>query len=141
MMETIVQWATILSPIIAVLLAWWTSRSSAKESARQIAVMQENTFKEVERLQQLTKIQVETIAVNIEMQTILNSLIAQQADEERKGLQEVMSINNMTFQDMALRRFESQKPERNHKYMQAYIRELNRISSRIAQIKENLKES
>ena len=103
--------------------------------------MQENTFKEVERLQQLTKIQVETIAVNIEMQTILNSLIAQQADEERKGLQEVMSINNMTFQDMALRRFESQKPERNHKYMQAYIRELNRISSRIAQIKENLKES
>lgn len=141
MMETIVQWATILSPIIAVLLAWWTSRSSAKESARQIAVMQENTFKEVERLQQLTKIQVETIAVNLEMQTILNSLIAQQADEERKGLQEVMSINNMTFQDMALRRFESQKPERNHKYMQAYIRELNRISSRIAQIKENLKES
>ncbi len=140
-METIVQWATILSPIIAVLLAWWTSRSSAKESARQIAVMQENTFKEVERLQQLTKIQVETIAVNLEMQTILNSLIAQQADEERKGLQEVMSINNMTFQDMALRRFESQKPERNHKYMQAYIRELNRISSRIAQIKENLKES
>ena len=140
-METIVQWATILSPIIAVLLAWWTSKSSAKESARQIAVMQENTFKEVERLQQLTKIQVETIAVNLEMQTILNSLIAQQADEERKGLQEVMSINNMTFQDMALRRFESQKPERNHKYMQAYIRELNRISSRIAQIKENLKES
>lgn len=24
-MDTIVQWATILSPIIAVLLAWWTS--------------------------------------------------------------------------------------------------------------------
>lgn len=141
MMEAIVQWATILSPIIAVLLAWWTSRSSAKESARQIAVMQENTSKEIEHLQHLAEIQVETIAINLEMQTILNSLIAQQADEERKGLKEVMDINNMTFQDMALRRFESQKPERNHKYMQAYIRELNRISSRIAQIKENLKES
>ena len=33
-MDTIVQWATILSPIIAVLLAWWTSKSSAKNTAK-----------------------------------------------------------------------------------------------------------
>lgn len=31
---TIVQWATILSPIIAVLLAWWTCGSGARDTAR-----------------------------------------------------------------------------------------------------------
>lgn len=137
-METIVQWATILSPIIAVLLAWWTSRSSAKESARQIAVMQENTSKEVEHLQQLAKIQVETIAINLEMQTISNSLIAQQADEERKGLQEVMRINDFTFRDIELKRFESQKPERDHKYTMAYLKELKQLSQRLNQIKQQI---
>ena len=30
MVDVIVQWATIFSPILAVLLAWWTSRSSTR---------------------------------------------------------------------------------------------------------------
>ena len=33
---TIVQWATILSPIIAVILAWWTCRSGASDTAKLI---------------------------------------------------------------------------------------------------------
>lgn len=40
-MEAIVQWATILSPIIAVVIAIWASRSSAKETAKQIAAIKE----------------------------------------------------------------------------------------------------
>lgn len=40
-MDTIVQWATILSPIIAVLLAWWTSKSSTKENRKQIAALKD----------------------------------------------------------------------------------------------------
>ena len=35
-MGTIVQWATILSPIIAVLLAWWAVWSSSRDASRQI---------------------------------------------------------------------------------------------------------
>lgn len=38
MMETIVQWATILSPIIAVGLAWWTSRSGARDTAKMMTL-------------------------------------------------------------------------------------------------------
>ncbi len=41
MCDSIVQWATILSPIIAVLLAWWTSKSSAKENRKQIAALKD----------------------------------------------------------------------------------------------------
>ena len=80
-MDAVVQWATMLSPIIAVLIAWWTVRSSAKDTAKKIAVLEEttreqisalekstseqiaaleeNTTKQVESIKELTKIQIE----------------------------------------------------------------------------------
>ncbi len=48
MLCTIVQWATILSPIIAVVLAWWTCRSSAKESAKQISALKRIAILQIE---------------------------------------------------------------------------------------------
>lgn len=53
-MEKIVQWATILSPIIAVIVAWWMSRSSAKATEKQIASIKE-----------LARIQIETTQLQI----------------------------------------------------------------------------
>lgn len=44
-MEAFVQWATILSPIIAVGLAWWTSRSGARDTAKLV--------KSIKRLMQI----------------------------------------------------------------------------------------
>ena len=53
MMETFVQWATILSPIIAVGLAWWTSRRGARDTA-----------KLVKSIKTLTQIQVHITRLN-----------------------------------------------------------------------------
>lgn len=75
-MDIIVQWATILSPIIAVLIAWWTVRSSAKDTAKkistlekstreQIVAIEESTKKEVESVKQLAKIQIKTTQIQI----------------------------------------------------------------------------
>ena len=36
--NNLVQWATILSPIIAVALAWWTSRSGARDTAKMLSL-------------------------------------------------------------------------------------------------------
>ena len=41
MVDIIVKWAAILSPILAVLLAWWTSKSSTKAANKQITAMKE----------------------------------------------------------------------------------------------------
>ncbi|MBR0269544.1 MAG: hypothetical protein IJQ48_06000 [Prevotella sp.] len=59
----IVQWATILSPIIAVALAWWTSRSGARDTKKlnkvQLELMRLKIAKEIEdaktRFHQLSK--------------------------------------------------------------------------------------
>jgi len=58
-MNTIVQWATLLSPIIAVLIAIWASRSSAKDTAKKLVAIEESTKIQVESVKELTKIQIE----------------------------------------------------------------------------------
>ena len=58
-MEIIVLWVTILSPIIAVVIAVWTSRSSAKDTAKKIAALEESTTKQVESMKELAQIQIE----------------------------------------------------------------------------------
>ena len=64
--------------------------------------------------------------------------MAQQADEERKGMQQIMSSNQITFQDLGLRDFESKQPERNLKYTKAFIQELEKLSERLNELKKQL---
>ena len=66
MIDSIVQWATILSPIIAVLIAWWMSKSSAKDTAKQIAALEENTTKQIESIKQLARIQIEITSIQLQ---------------------------------------------------------------------------
>ena len=47
----IVQWATILSPIIAVLIAWWTVWSSSKDTAKKIATLEKSTMEQIVALE------------------------------------------------------------------------------------------
>lgn len=137
-MTTFVQLATILSPIIAVLLAWWTVRSSANDTAKELAAMQENTEKEIKQLNELVMLEIEAISLKLDAELIQKSLVAQQADEERRELNKIMNINQLTFQDMALKGFESRKPERNHKYTMAYLQELKKLRQRLNQIKQQI---
>ena len=78
-MNAIVQWATILSPIIAVLIAWWMSRSSAKDTAKQIgaqnestakqlAAQNESTSKQVEAMIKVAKTQIELSKIQLEVE-------------------------------------------------------------------------
>ena len=76
MMCTIVQWATILSPIIAVLLAWWTCRSSAKESAKQISA-----------LKRIAVLQIETSLLEMEYEFLKAETSMKEYKEEIDDLQ------------------------------------------------------
>ena len=87
-MDIVVQWATILSPIIAVLIACWTVWSNSKDTAKkmaalekstseqiaaleesttkQIAALEEATIKQIESVKELTRIQLELSIMQIE---------------------------------------------------------------------------
>ena len=64
-MSVIVQWATLLSPIVAVLLAWWTVRSSAKDTAKKIAAIEKSTEKQIESIKKLARIQIKTSQIQL----------------------------------------------------------------------------
>lgn len=135
---TIVQWATIISPIIAVFLAWWTVKSSSKDTDKKIAAIKEWSEKEINQLKKLSQLEVETLSLKLDMELIQRAIIAQQANEERNSMQQIMSSNQITFQELGLRKFESEQPARNLKYTTAYIQELKRLSAKLDDIKKNL---
>lgn len=67
-MDTIVQWATVLSPIVAVLIAICVNRKSAKDTAKQIAAIKESTEKQIESIKKLTMLQAETTSIQLDME-------------------------------------------------------------------------
>lgn len=138
MMEYIVQWATILSPIIAVGLAWWAVRSSSKDTDKKIAAIKKSSEREINQLKELAQLEVEALTLKLDMELIQRQLMAQQADEERKRMQQIMSSNLITFQELGLRDFESKQPERNLKYTKAFIQELKNLSERLNALKKQL---
>lgn len=98
-MDIVVQWVTILSPIIAVLIAWWTVWSSSKDTAKkitaleestkeQIAALEGSTTKQVESVKELTNIQIELSVLQTEIQLKemddYHKILSQRVEEEAK---------------------------------------------------------
>ena len=143
-MDTIVQWATIFSPIIAVLLAWWTSRSSAKDTAKQIAALEASTNRQVESIKNLAKIQIELSSMQIDkeiwdarhrlLQTmkkeddaIVNrfELLDYQNNEAVSRIQEQKEKTNNLF-------YESEYYDRQIKTLNMYVKRLETIKYELA---------
>lgn len=138
MMEYIVQWATILSPIIAVGLAWWAVRSSSKDTDKKIAAIKKSSEREINQLKELAQLEMKALTLKLDMELIQRQLMAQQAEEERKGMEQIMNIPHLTFQELGKRDFESKQPERNLKYTKAFIQELEKLSERLNALKKQL---
>lgn len=85
-MNAIVQWATILSPIIAVIIAVWASRKSAKDTARQIAAVEESTKKQIESMKRLSLLQLSAAYDALEMSLYEYSLGKENDNLELRAL-------------------------------------------------------
>lgn len=85
-MNVIVQWATILSPIIAVIIAVWASRKSAKDTARQIAAVEESTKKQIESMKRLSLLQLSAAYDALEMSLYEYSLGKENDNLELRAL-------------------------------------------------------
>ena len=140
-MDIIVQWATILSPIIAVLIAWWMSKSSKEDTARQIAALEESTTKQVESIKALSKQQIEATIKQVELEIEKNMLLATQAKQEWEGID---SINNSgaafqtQFRNMRIQQLQEQKPERDYHLYSKFIKDLVAIKQGLEANKKKL---
>lgn len=140
-MDSIVNLATILSPIIAVLIAWRMSRSSAKETAKKIAALEESTKKQVESIKALSKRLIEASIKQLELEIEKNQLLANQAQQEWEG---VDKINNSEmaylseWRNFELRKFHEKKPERDYQLYSKFIENLETIKQGLLANKKKL---
>ena len=140
-MNVIVQWATILSPIIAVLIAWWMSRNSAKDTAKQIAALEESTTKQIESIKELARLQMDASIKQVELEIEKNLFLANQAQHE---WEEIDQINNsgmasqVQWKEIRMQQFREQKPERDYHLYSKFIEDLKTIKRGLEVSKKKL---
>ena len=130
-MNTIVQWATILSPIIAVVIAYWMSKSSKEDTAKQVAALEESTTKQVESIKALSKQMVEASIKQVELEIEKNLLLAKQAKKEWEGIKDIKE-NGFPIEEWrkkVIQDFRDNKPERDYNLYCKFIKELEVIKN------------
>ena len=141
MIDYIVQISAILSPIIAVLLAWWASRSSAKDTAKQIAALEESTTKQVESIKELARLQMDASIRQVELEIEKNLFLANQAQQEWEGIKEINNsgmASQVQWKEIRMQQFREQKPERDYYLYSQFIKDLEKIKKELLTSKKKL---
>ena len=132
-MNTIVQWATILSPIIAVVIAYWMSKSSKEDTAKQVAALEESTTKQVESIKALSKQMVEASIKQVGLEIEKNLLLAKQAKKEWEGIKDIKEngLPQLEWRKMVMQDFRDNKPERDYNLYCKFIKQLEVIKNNL----------
>ena len=143
-METIVQWSSILSPIIAVIIAIWASRSSAKASARQIAAVEEGNAKEIESIKRFAKTQIEVSLMQIEKELGEAKTRAQQTarkmSERQRQEEAAYQLGGSFPKEMWSGQNEQKSLADNHSYHTQQIVKLNQLQSQLLEMRKQFEE-
>ena len=140
-MEALVQWATILSPLIAVAIAWWMTRNSAKDTAEKIACIKESTDREIKSLKRLAKLQISTTQIQIEKELWESRARNIQLNDRLFGMLETDNSSMSYHPEMQSyrQRDEKQKDIASERdFQQRYSNLLGQFHSRLEQLSKQL---
>ena len=117
------------------------SRSSAKDTAKQIAALEESTTKQIESIKELARLQMDASIKQVELEIEKNLFLAKQAQQE---WEEIDQINNsgmasqVQWKQIRMQQFREQKPERDYKLFSEFIKDLKTIKKGLEVSKMNL---
>lgn len=117
------------------------SRSSAKDTAKQIAALEESTTKQIESIKELARLQMDASIKQVELEIEKNLFLANQAQQE---WEEIDKINNsgmahmVEFKNLRMQQFREQKPERDYHLYSKFIKDLKTIKKGLEVRKKNL---
>lgn len=121
---------SLLFSIIAIGIAIYSSKQTSKDAARQI-----------ESIKQLSKLQIETKIKQVEIEIQRNRLLAQQAQEEWKGIQEIRNSQlsyQADFCNEMLRKNKEQKPQKDIIFYKSYVKTLDDLLLNLIDLKKKL---
>ena len=152
-METVFTWiGSIVLPVVAIVIAIWSSRQTSKDATRQIESIKQLAENQidlirvqldtVESIKRLAEIQIETTLRQIEVEIQKNKLLGQQACDE---WQKIRDLNNSqlggdeSYRNLRNREIMEERTQKQIKFYRACIRSLNESSGKITELKEKLK--
>ena len=137
--------ASLLLSVVAIAIAIYSSRRTAKDATRQIESIKnlsqqtiENTTKEIESVKELAKMLIETLSIELDMEMTKYQVLSTRANEEREKLRGIQDMNQRDFKIMMMQDYQNEQPLRDLKYHTMYIQQLREICKRLDQLKTNL---
>lgn len=140
----------IILPVVAIIIAIWSSWQTSKDATRQIESIKQLEKKQIdligvqsktaESIKRLTEIQIEAKLRQIEVEIQKNKLLGQQVREEWQEIENIRKPQlGRAFEDDMKRKLVEQRPRKQMEFYDTYIQNLNEISDKLAKLKEKLK--
>ena len=126
-------WASIASPIIAVIIAVWSGISSRKATAKQLAAIDESTAEQVASIKELTRLQLQISQIQLHKERTSASYQHKLALEEIDNLKKLNSSILGTMHND----FTKEERRRREKEMELHSKE-DYYSSQISLIEGSL---
>jgi hypothetical protein len=135
-MDIIVKWATILSPIIAVLIAWWTVNRSTKDTANKLAALEESTNRQIESIKELIRIQLEITTLQLQKEAWdVRHMMVQTLKKENDVIDDRLAMMGVPYNHAFDKIREKQEKSRNLSYdFEYYDKRLKSIDSYLKQL-------
>ena len=133
--------AVIIALMVPIGVAIWTVRSSAKDTAKQIAALEESTTKQVESIKELSRLQMDASIKQVELEIEKNLFLAKQAQQEWEGIQSINNSGlsgNATWSEMVKKQYQEKKPERDYQLYSQFVKELQGIKQSLVASKKKL---
>ena len=130
--------ASIASPLVAVFIAWWTSISSAKDTAKQIAALEKSTTKQIESIKELARIQIEITSIQLQKElTEARTGYLQASEKSLDALDDRFSMMGIPYNDTVARMQNKQEKQKNLSLEQDfYSKKINWTDSYLKRVKE-----
>ena len=133
--------AVIIALIVPIGVAIWSVRSSAKDTAKQIAALEESTTKQIESIKELSRLQMDASIKQVELEIEKNLFLAKQAQQEWEGIQSINNSGlsgNATWSEMVKKQYQEKKPERDYQLYSQFVKELQDIKQSLVASKKKL---
>lgn len=130
--------AVIMALIVPIGVAVWTVRSSAKDTAKQIAALEESTTKQIESIKELARIQIEITSIQLQKElTETRQSYLQASEKNMDAINNRFSMMGIPYNEVIARMQDKQEQQRNLSLERDfYSKKINWTDSYLKRVKE-----
>lgn len=130
--------AIIIALIVPIGVAIWTVRSSAKDTAKQIAALEESTTKQIESIKELARIQIEITSIQLQKElTEARTGYLQASEKSMDAIDDHFNMMGIPYNEVVARMQDKQEKRKNLSLEQDfYSKKINWTDSYLKRVKE-----